>query len=76
MHDLTWLHTSLYCLKCGKQTVIKMPQIYEDNAGIQNICFSCGFGFFHPEDNKGYCDLTPIELIHVCEQAQNDYFKR
>lgn len=67
MHNLKWNFTKWHCPKCGKQTVIELPGVDEDNAGHQHICYSCKFGFMHDGD---YTDLYPNEVDQVVSAAQ------
>ncbi len=68
MLNKQWIYTEWYCQKCGKQTVVEIPIEWEENAGHQHICFSCGFGFMSP--NKDYMDLSDQEKSDVISAAQ------
>ena len=68
MHDLKWNYTEWYCQKCGKQTVVELPGVDEDNAGWQHLCFSCGFGFMSPGED--YTDLRSNEKTAVMVAVQ------
>lgn len=71
MHDLLWRATALYCPKCGSRSVVCLPRVDEDNAGVQHLCYSCGFGFMHPEGEMPYCDLSERERQQVIRWVQS-----
>lgn len=70
MHNLKWIFTNWYCPKCGKQTVVKLPKVDEDNAGCQHICWTCKFGFMHEGD---YTDLYPEEVDEVILSVKKSF---
>lgn len=70
MSDLIWVFTGCFCPKCGSQTVVKLPSVLEDNAGVQHVCCSCSFGFFLPDDGD-YMDLEPAEVDKVITAAKS-----
>lgn len=37
--------TAYFCPQCGRQSVVEIPDIDEDNAGWQHFCVSCRSGF-------------------------------
>ena len=72
MNKLIWKHTNLYCPKCGEKTVVEVPDVFEDNAGSQRLCYSCEAGFMYPEEEEreDYCVLSEIQKRELLEEVK------
>lgn len=59
--------TQLFCPNCGEQTVVRVPSVYEENAGDQHICYSCTYGFMHDGE---YVDLPRNAVVDIVISAR------
>jgi len=60
-------NTDRFCPSCGDKTVIVLPEIQEENAGDQYLCYSCRFGAFGI--GSDYSDLNDGEKESIIVQV-------